>query len=165
MITYKTGILTKKEQDLLQFLCHEIVDAYRDVYITKNNLRLFIKDNLNVLVDDIKKGDKLAYNDQGLAVVTGFADKANRKYLKILCKETADAVKYIKVLCWNIDCDLYIKVKRNNPLKDVLQKNGFVFKGGRGTEVLLVRYHKQFSVRKGESNDSGNNQRKDQSVS
>lgn len=155
MILFKSH-LSKKEKTKINSLLYEITDLYADFYITKNNLRLFVKDNVNILFDDLKKGDKIAFDNKGIAIVTGFADKVNRKYIKILCEDSAHAINYIKVIDWNLKCDLYIKIKKNNPLKDELLKQGFRFKGGRGKEILLVRYNKKFKVRKGESNDSRN---------
>jgi hypothetical protein len=148
MIEFKTG-LSKKEKSEISFLISETTDTYGDFYITKNNLRLFIKDNLDVFFDCIKKGDKIAFDKEGIAVITGFSDKMPRKYLKILAKDINHVPSLLKVVFWNIKEDLYIKVKKNNPLKDILTKNGFKFKGGRGREILLVR-------QKGDRNDSGN---------
>lgn len=138
MITFKTG-LSKKDKDLVKSLVLEISDIYGDFYITKNNLRLFIKDNLNVFMDCLRQGDKIAFDENGLVAVTGYSDNAKRKYVKILTKTPEEAEKYLKVILWNLDCDLYIKVKKNNPLRTVLAKVGFEFAGGRGKEVLLKK--------------------------
>ena len=138
MIQFKTG-LSKKEKIQLNFLVAELTDVYGDFYITKNNLRLFIRENINVLFDCIKKGDKILFDENGLALVTGFSDNMPRKYLKILARTPEDSEKYLKVVTWNLKCDLYIKIKKDNPLKNILVKNGFKFLGGRGKEVLLMR--------------------------
>lgn len=138
MITFKTG-LSKKEQTHIRFLLEEISDIYGDFYLTKNNLRLYIKENQNILFDCLKKGDKIAYDDNGMAIITGFSDKMPRKYIKILAEDNNQAEKLIKVINWNLKCDLFVKIKKNNPLKEVFQANGFRFMGGRGKEMLLVR--------------------------
>ncbi len=44
----------------------------------------------------------------------------------------------IKVAFQNVQCDLFAKVKKNNPLKLALQRNRFKFAGDRGKEILLV---------------------------
>jgi hypothetical protein len=139
MITFKGTGLSKKEQSEIASLICEITDIYGDFYLTKNNLRLFIKENLNTFFETLKKGDKIAYDESGVAIVTGFSDKMNRKYVKILVKKPEDASKLLQALHWNIRGDLYTKVKKNNPLKEVYEKNGFEFLGGRGKEILLIR--------------------------
>ena len=138
MITFKS-VLSDKETKQITSLLHELSDVYGDFYITKNNLRLFIKENQNVLFDALKRGDKIAFDDDGMAVICGFSDKADRKYLKILTKDVNRIDGYLKVIAWNLDCDLYVKIKKNNPLKEVLEKSYFRFAGNRGTEILLYR--------------------------
>ncbi len=138
MINFKTG-LSKKEKELITSLVHTITDVYGDFYITQNNLRLFIKENLQLVFDNLKKGDKIIFDEKGMVLVVGFSDKAKRKYLKILTSKPNEIDNYFKVLNWNIDCDLFIKIKKNNPLKASLIKNGFTFAGGRGKEILLKK--------------------------
>lgn len=136
MTTFKMG-LSKKEELSIQSLVVDLVDSYGDFYITKNNLRLFIKDNLDILFDGLKKGDKIAFNERGLAIATGYSDNSERKYLKILTIDLKDVDALLKIIYWNVKEDLYCKVKNNNPLKDQLLKSGFKFVGGRGKEILL----------------------------
>ena len=51
------------------------------------NGRLFIKENQDLFFQSLNKGDKIAFGtDEGIILVTGFSDKAPRKYLKILSK-------------------------------------------------------------------------------
>jgi len=139
MIKFATQI-SKKDTKILDFILKDIIDEFRDFYMTKQNLRLFIKDNKHLLFEALKKGDKVAFSEEdGLVFATGWSDKANRKYLKILAKDSESANRLLKVLLWNIKTNLYIKIKKNNPILQVLQKNNFVFKGNRGKEILLVR--------------------------
>ncbi|MDX1371745.1 MAG: hypothetical protein R3321_04710 [Nitrososphaeraceae archaeon] len=138
MIIFKSK-LSKKEKAEVKSLIYEMKDPFGDFYITKNNLRLFISENVDIMIDCLDKGDYVAYSDKGIAFVVGFSDKANRKYLKILTKEITEVDKLLKVISWNLDCDLYVKIKKNNPLKSELLKNGFTFLGGRGRETLLIR--------------------------
>ena len=143
MINFKTGY-SKKEKFTISSLLMDLTDVFGDFYITRDNLRLFIKDNIDILFDCIKKGDKYAYDESGIALVLGYSDNAKRKYLKALAKEPKDIEKYIKIILWNINEDLYCKVKRNNPVKGILLNLGFEFKGGRGSEVLLwKKYNKK----------------------
>lgn len=149
MITFKTG-LAKNEVSYIKSIVDDIVDTYSEFYITKNNLRLMIKDNFDVLLDCLKKGDKIAFDDIGLAIVTGYSDKSPRKYLKILVKDLKHVDPLLKILFWNVkEKEVYIKLKNNNPLKELLLSrpckrengrllySGFEFVGGRGKESLL----------------------------
>lgn len=138
MITFKSG-LSKKEKPEVASIISELTDVYSDFYITKNNLRLFIKENMPALFECVQKGDKIAYCPGGVLIVTGFSDKMPRKYVKILAKDLQTAENLLKVMNWHLDCNLYIKIKKNNPLKSVLMKCGFQFLGGRGKEILLTK--------------------------
>ena len=138
MITFKDCGLSKKEEAELFSFLQTVNDSFSDFYVTKNNLRLHIKENVDMFFADLKKGDKIAFNETGVAVVIGYSDSANRKYLKILVKDPNDVANLVKTLYWHIKTDLFCKVKNNNPLKDKLLKCGFHFIGERGKEVLLV---------------------------
>ena len=153
MITFKSVLSDKEKKHVASLLC-ELTDLYGDFYITRNNLRLFIKENRNVLFECLKKGDKIAFNETGMAVICGFSDKANRKYVKFLTKDNKDIEKLIKVIGWNLDCDLYVKVKKNNPQNKVLQGNYFKFAGDRGKEILLVRRERKYADRAADKNKS-----------
>jgi len=138
MVNFKSR-LTKKEKEKISSFINEISDFYSDFYITKDNQRLFIKQNLNVLFDNLKNGDKIAYNDEGIIIVTGFSDNFDRHYIKFLTKDTKTAEDLLKVLSWNLKIDLYCKIKKNNVIVNILKENGFIFLGSRGEEILLVR--------------------------
>jgi hypothetical protein len=131
--------LTKKEKLQITGMIQEIPDYFSDFYITKDNLRLFIKNNTPLLFDGLKKGDKIVYDKEGIIVVTGFSDGANRKYIKFLVKDNKNADELLRMLSWNLDCDLWCKIKTRNPLIEVLKANGFIFYASRGKELLLVR--------------------------
>jgi len=138
MIIFKSQ-LTEKEKTKVGILINEVIDLYGDFYLTKNNIRLFIKENISVLFDNLKKGDKIAYCDDGVAIVTGFSDKFGRHYIKLLTKSNNIVDHLLKILFWNLNCDLYCKIKKNNPVKRILKRNGFKFAGGRGKEILFIR--------------------------
>jgi hypothetical protein len=149
MIQFKSG-LAKKEIPEISSILIDLVDKYGDFYITRNNLRLFIKDNFDVLCDCLKKGDKIVFGPNGIVIVTGYSDNSPRKYLKILTKDLKDVEPLLQVMFWNLkEKEVYIKLKNNNPLKDFLLSKhckrengrlvfgGFEFVGGRGKETLL----------------------------
>jgi len=139
MISIKQN-LNKKEKEKLWSLLQDLTDIYKDFYITKNNLRLFISDNLDLLYEGLKKGDKIIFDEKlGIVLVYGFSDNASRKYLKILAKDEDSANQLLKVLSWHLKIDLYAKIKKQNPIVKVLERNGFRFLKDRGAEILLFR--------------------------
>jgi hypothetical protein len=148
--------LSKKHKLKVWSLIQTLNDFYSDFYLTKNNLRLHIKENFNVLIKNLKNGDKIIFCDEGIGLVVGWADKNKRKYVKLLAKNTHYADKLLKVILWNFsNVDLFVKLKWKNPMRKVFYDNGFNFFGGRGSEVLLIRKKtfEKFRINKGESRD------------
>ena len=141
MIIFKTGRLSEREERIIDEILEECDDIYRDFYITRNNLRLFIQENKDLLYLGLRKGDKLIYEEnRGFIFITGWSDnKSPRKYVKILAINDHSADRLLKALAWNIKTDLYIKIKKNNPLVAILKRNNYRFIGDRGLEVLLCR--------------------------
>jgi hypothetical protein len=138
MFTYKDNGLSKKEESEIFSLLQDVKDPFCEGYITKDNIRLFIRDNFDILKSCLKQGDKIVFNKDGMVVVVGYSDKAPRKYMKVLVKDLDVVPGLVKTIYWHVKEDLFCKVKNNNPLKDKLLKCGFKFVGGRGKEVLLV---------------------------
>lgn len=124
-------------KETLENILSGLIDFHRDFYITKNNLRLFIKENLDIVLDDLNNGDKIFYTKNGVALVIGYADKANRKYLRILSNSNTEVPKLLFEVFENTDCDLFVKLKKDNPIIPVLKEFNFEFFGGRGNEILL----------------------------
>ena len=131
--------LIKKEVVKITEMVQELHDYFGDFYITKDNLRLFLKENISLLFDGLKTGDKICYDKEGIIFVTGFSDKNPRKYIKLLVKNEKAANDLLNMLSWNLKCDLWAKLKVRNPLVEVLKNNNFVYFASRGKEVLLVR--------------------------
>lgn len=132
--------LSKKDRDKVLNIMGEIPDLYGDFFITRDNIRLFLRDNSDLLFSCLRKGDKIAFNDKAIAFLTGYSDNANRKYFKVLFEEENELDKVIKAFLWSIKEKVWVKVKKNSPAVNVLKRNGFKFKGSRGKEVLLVKY-------------------------
>lgn len=145
------GQLGKKEKLIVSSILQEIPDIYSDFYITKNNLRLFLRENQDILFECLKAGDKISYSEEcGIIFLYGFSDNSNRHYIKILSKDSRSADKLIKIMLWELGgIDLYCKIKTNNPLAEALKKNNFIFKGSRGKEFLL--YRKGIKIKKKET--------------
>jgi len=131
--------LIKKEIVKITEMVQELHDYFGDFYLTKNNLRLFIKENISLLFEGLKAGDKICYSKDSIIIVTGFSDKNNRKYIKLLNKSEAAANDLLHMLSWNLKCSLWAKLKVRNPLVKILQENGFNYFANRGKEILLVR--------------------------
>lgn len=130
-----------KDEDKFKIaeIISNVVDVYKDFYITKNNLRLFIKDNFDVFFSCLKQGDKIIFDNNSIVFVTGYSDKAERKYIKILTDNPEEAGGLLTYLLNNINTDVFIKIKKNNNCLDMLYKKGFIFYGSRGTEILLYK--------------------------
>ena len=131
--------LIKKEKLQITEMVQELHDYFGDFYITKDNLRLFLKENISLLFDGLKTGDKICYDKEGIIFVTGFSDKNPRKYIKLLVKNEKAANDLLSTLSWTLKCSLWAKLKVRNPLVEVLKNNNFVYFASRGKEVLLVR--------------------------
>lgn len=132
--------LKKDEKITLRLLLEELKDDYRDFYITKDRLRLYIKDNVDLLFECLDKGDKILFKeDQGIIFLYGWSDGAKRKYLKILTKNTKYANDFLKVVDWNVKEELWAKIKKNSPYRNILLDNGFIIICGRGKELLLKK--------------------------
>ena len=140
MLLFKTGKLNKQDKEKIDYILNEIVDIYGDFYTTKNNIRLMLRENSHILYEDLKKGDKIIYGEEGILFIHGFSDQSRRKYVKILSDNAENASKLIKFLNLQLtDIELYVKIKKENPILKSFQINKFKFVGDRGKEILLCR--------------------------
>jgi len=144
MIVFKNSKLSKKEEKKVKIILSNLLDSYLDFYTTKQNLRLFIKDNLEIVFKSLEKGDYIFYDteENGLLFVFGYSDNFNRKYIKLLTKNINSVHILLLSLFINIKEDLYIKLNKRNPLIPLLLYYNFEFMGNRGREVLMVRRRK-----------------------
>lgn len=139
MITVKNTQLSKKEQSIITTFFSETFDPYCDFYLTKNNQRLFIRENSEIFFEGIKKGDFIAYDNHGIAAIIGLSDKADRKYLRFLTKDPTKVGSLLVSLLLKYQGVIYTKLKNNNPNIQVLLEFGFVEVASRGEELLLKR--------------------------
>ena len=131
--------LSKKDEKIVNSIMGEIYDVYGDFYITKSNTRIYLKENIEILYKCLHKGDKIIFADEGIAIIVGWSDKSPRKYLKLLSKNDQITDKLIKNINWNISEELFCKIKKTNPLKNILLRNNWKFFADRGKEILLKR--------------------------
>lgn len=143
-------------KDYYNFITYcENKDFYQDFYITKDNQRLFLTNQVvaqKVFKDCLKHGDKAYVCEsgsffKGLLLITGYADKFDRKYIKILADNKTIVDDLLRILIWNVTTESYLKIKKDNPIgkscsRLTYNENGerkyyFSFLGNRGNEILL----------------------------
>lgn len=133
------GKLSKKVESEISGLLSEFTDIYSDFFITRDNIRIYLKENSDLLFESLKQGNKLAYYSEGIALIDGYADNAKRKYVKILSKDVKSASKLLAIINFHIKDTLFCKIKKTNPILQAFKDNGFRFKGSRGAEILLIK--------------------------
>ena len=139
MIILKQGC-NQKEKRTIENILSETVDLFGDFYCTKDNMRISIRDNSDLLFNYLKKGSQVIYDvnkENGMALI--LKEKGFRTYIKILTKDYFLACDFLKVINWHIKEDVYVKLHKNNLLIKAFQKNGYSFIGNRGMETLLMR--------------------------
>jgi len=147
----------RKEHSKIEAILEDNIDLYGDFYFTHDNIRISIRDNIDVLYRCLRKGDIVIYNEneKGIAIITGYSDKAERKYVKILAKDEENVDDLLKIIQWNIRRDLYVKIKKNSKFLKCFQRNYYKFLGDRGNEVLLFKKYikRPFTPARGETYD------------
>jgi hypothetical protein len=95
---------------------------------------------LSLIEKILKTQDCYGKFDKGLkALCIIFRQKPFRTYLKISGNKK-DCGDLLRLIRWTFaKSELYCKVKKNNPLLEVLKYNGFFPIGDRGSEILLVK--------------------------
>jgi hypothetical protein len=139
MVIVKNSKLSASEIREIKSFFSEVFDPYCDFYLTKNNIRLFIRDNPEIFFEGLNRGDYIAYNENGIVSLIGFSDKAARKYLKFLTVKPGDVVELLVALSFKYSGEIYCKIKKNNPAMKTLLGMGFQIIGNRGQEELLKR--------------------------
>lgn len=149
--------LIKKDFTNFVLFCSDR-DKFSDFYVTKENQRLFLNNRKiaeKVFNDCIKHGDKSFIFEEngvikGVLLIVGYADKFDRKYIKVFAHEERIISGLFKMLAWTIDCDLYLKIRKDNPILKFLEKPVnekmnyryfFILAGDRGANnerVLLI---------------------------
>ena len=161
-------IRTLKQSDLISFIMFcQTRDQYSDFYITHERERLFLTDMKvceKVFNLCLKHGDKCFISEKngdivGVALITGYSDKFHRKYLKIFAQDKKVIDDLFKMITWQVEEDLYIKIKKFNPVNFISQKWGFRFQGDIDKRVLLYRKydkelakHRKFNYVKADDN-------------
>lgn len=121
-------------------------DKYRDFYFTVNRERKYFNkfENAEYYLKQIKKGEICLYEpDYGILTTWGFSDKSYRVYLKLLYTDMRKGIQLLRAFLWKYgNKDYYIKIKNDNPFKNVLftKDLGFVqLKGEHGNDIIFYR--------------------------
>ena len=119
-------------------------DEFSEWYITIGNKRVFLSDpkTLSLYLRRTKKGEIILGNreENGFIFTWGVSDKSFRRYIKIMSSNFAVAAQMLQAFLDKYgSTNWYAKIKKDNPLKELYLFYGFVFKGGRGKEILLAR--------------------------
>ena len=129
--------------DILDFLS----DNFNyDFYVTKDNIRYYINDNLNLFLNESEP--VLFYENCGdvegvLGVWRGFGKDKKRHYVKICAKNVHVAKGLLTVLLWNSEFkNLFVKIRKDSEFVGIFREKNFRFKGGRGVQLLLHRKNK-----------------------
>jgi len=136
VIQYKTKDFT----GLSEFVKNNLDD---DFYITSNNqrlqikdeksLKIFLKESRNIMITE-ERGDVLGV----IALWKSIGNGITRYYIKQNSCDEKIADKLLTVFLWNVNTDLYIKIKKSSKFYKVFRNQQFNFKGDRGTQTLLV---------------------------
>lgn len=132
--------LTKKNlMDVYEFV-QRVKDRFQDFYITQENQRLFLTD-FKAIKKLLEKQEVYSIYDKGVkGLMIVYKEKGYRPYIKLLTETRKAESALIKYLMMNFsEQDLYIKVKKENPLAKYLKYFGFIQTGDRGLEILLFR--------------------------
>jgi hypothetical protein len=135
-----TRLNIKNKIDVFEFV-QRINDRYEDFYITKEKERYFLKNNWSLIEKVLEKYEVYGIFNKGLkAIMVIFRDKGFRPYVKLLAENSKYTIDLLKFLKWNFfSVDLYIKVKKDNPLSQMIIKTGFIKIGDRGKELLFFK--------------------------
>jgi hypothetical protein len=66
-------------------------------------------------------------NIEGVLLVTGFIEKNPKKFVKLIVNDIKVADKLLEAYIWNCKTDLYIRIKKDNPIFRVLVGDNFYF--------------------------------------
>jgi len=132
-----------KKRDFFSLL--DFIKNYQDsdFYITENNSRLIVKDEKSLDKFIRQCRDIMIITDKGdvvgvICLWKSIGNNVYRYYIKLSAKDEKIADNLIKVLLWNTDKEVYVKIKKISKFLKIFKNNQFNFCGDRGTEVLLV---------------------------
>lgn len=131
-------------------------DKFSDFYITQEEKRLFLNDPKvaeKVFKDCVKRGDKSFIFEEdgmikGVLLIVGYANKQERKYIKIFAHEERIVTGLIKMLAWTVDANLYLKIRKDNPILKSLERGL-----DNTTQTMIYRYFFSLIGARGANNE------------
>jgi hypothetical protein len=140
------NINSKDKVKFIEF-CKEYKDYFYDNYITLERERKFlteIKISKMIFNNIMKRGDKaIIYEEndsiKGVLIIVGFSDHFPRKYVKCLSNDIYIANKLFRFLNLNYNGQLFMKLKHNNPLCEIIKIHKFNECAFRGKELLFIK--------------------------
>jgi len=130
----------KNYLDVYDFLSR-VEDRFNDFYITKEKNRLFFKNNWELIKKTLKYQECYGLFDNGLrGIIIILRDKGFRPYVKVLAENRKFTIDLLKWFKWNfMNQNLFFKLKKENPLSQMILKTGFIKIGDRGLELLFEK--------------------------
>lgn len=130
----------KHKVEIYKFLLNN-KDIFNDFYFTENKTRNMLYNNWKLIEKIIKTQECYGLIDKNLkAILVIFREKGFRTYIKLLAKNNKYTIDFLKWLRWSYtDIDLYFKLKKINPLSNMILRTGFIKIGDRGDEDLFLR--------------------------
>ncbi len=127
--------------DIMEFLTEHF--DY-DFYFTVDNNRIYVttEESLKQLLKDSRHVYTLREKGDLLGIVLLWKSKGGgveRYYVKLSASSLDNAQKLLSVLLWNIDKEVFVKLRKDSKYLYVYKNKGFRFQGSRGVQVLLQR--------------------------
>jgi hypothetical protein len=139
-LNYKNSI------DIYDFVLR-VEDKFQDFYLTQDKQRIFIKE-IKLIEKLLKYQEVYAVEDNEIqAIMIVLHEKGFRSYVKLLSSKIDYSYDLLKSLSWNYEKkELFIKIKKTNPICKILQRYGWTFAGDRGQEVLYIKKAKMENI-------------------
>lgn len=126
--------------DVYDFL-ERVDDKFQDFYLTEDKSRKFLKKDWSLIERVLLKQEIYAIKEKEVkGILFIYRSKGFRPYVKLLAENTKFAIDLLKFLKWNFsEQQLFFKIKKENPLSQMIFKTGFNKIGDRGTELLFEK--------------------------
>lgn len=142
-----------RSKDYINFIDHCLkFDKYGDFYLFENHRRIFLNNGKNasrLYRQILKHGDKCFVHFEreidGIGLITGYKDKTPFKYLKVFSYNKKVIRNIFKYVNMNYIPELFLRVKKHNPVYTIALENHFHVVKDLGKEILLKRERKHGS--------------------
>ncbi len=141
-------ILNSKDKVKFVEYCKEYIDTFEDNYITINRERKFFSEKgiaLSLFHNIMKHGDMCFIKENnnkitGMIIIVGFSDRFPRKYVKCISDSLKDSKDLFDFLIMNYnDRQLFMKIKKSNPICNIITRFKFEECAFRGRELLFIK--------------------------